>query len=140
MDESKSTFDDTLQKFLAENRLKPGDRELLTHDAMEPQYPPGLGFEGRQVPPAMVEGIVQKAQSHREKAAMAIDLLAIRTAERQAESQDRHTQAMRWLTVMLVFTAILQAFLPTTELPRWLNAMMIAGIYAMFALVIVLFL
>jgi hypothetical protein len=104
MDGPRQTFDDMLRDFVEENTLTPTDRELLTHKGLGPAFVPhGGGIELR------VEGQIQAAVSRRDRAAMAIDLPAIRTVERQAESRDRQAKAMRGLTWALVVVAVLQA-------------------------------
>lgn len=111
MSESKQepSFDDTFQKFVDENRLKPTDRELLTHKGLVP--------ESIWASTATMESVIGYAESCRDRAAMAINLLAVRTADRQARSQQNHANAMRWLTVVLILITIVQVFLNVEQLP-----------------------
>lgn len=107
MDEAQEpAFDKALQKFIDENELGQIDQELLTHDKLEPSFPK---YQLRNLPDSHVQSIVGAAASRRDRAAMAIELLAIRTSERQAESQDRHAKAMKWLTIALFVVAAFEA-------------------------------
>jgi hypothetical protein len=91
-------FDDRYQEFLKQN-LEPLDRELLMDEELEPEYVGNLSGDPMDL--AMRENDFQRAETARER-------LAIRTAERQAESQDRHATWMKWLTVALTVATIAQ--------------------------------
>lgn len=107
MSESKQgpSFDDTLLWFVEKNKLEPGDITLLTHDGLMPPSPPMMG----ELPPEQLEAIDRRVQVHRDRAKMAIDLLAIRATERQAKAQQHHATAVATLTIVLIYLSLLQS-------------------------------
>lgn len=117
MSESGQSFDKTLQRFVEENKLEALDRELLTQDELKPARTTSYGYAMSITDSSAMmkkEQLSQareafEAQARGDRAAMAIDLLAIRTSERQAESQDRHARAMKWLTIALFVVAAFEA-------------------------------
>lgn len=117
MSEPEQSFDETLRRFVLGNRLETLDSELLTHDEMKPAPPTSIPYA---VAISNASDVMQKqqlsqareafeAQARRDRAAMAIDLLAIRTSERHAEADEKHANAMMGLTFALFVVAAFEA-------------------------------
>ena len=111
MEESRQEkeYPEYVNWLVLQDYLTPEDRTILAHKGLEPEY---VLMSDNHAPLNMEEreNDFQRARAMQNRLAMTIDLMDIRAGEKQAESQDRHSRAMTWLTWALLGVAMLQVF------------------------------